>query len=238
MNKSAARAADILTQIAETDRPLGISEISRRLGIPKSSTSDCLYTLAEKGFLAVTDDGFILGHAALRIGLAAQSRFTPKKLAKTVFDGILTGIKTTPPGFTLFLAEADSDVPTVTVSASPDAPLYAGGDRLPWHLSAAGKALLARCTDADVCSRLGMGCYFSHTSRSIHTWDQLKRELAGIRERGWAIEDGENSIRILAAAIALTDTVAIGAACLRKEADPEALIAPVRKAAEALSPHI
>lgn len=49
--KSAARVLDILELMAGAPMPLGVSEIARRLGMPKSSTHLLLSTLAARGYL-------------------------------------------------------------------------------------------------------------------------------------------------------------------------------------------
>ena len=57
MNKSVERAVSILEYIVNSDRPVGISEIARALGMPKSSAYDCLSSLAEMGCLDQSGSG-------------------------------------------------------------------------------------------------------------------------------------------------------------------------------------
>ena len=56
MNKSIQRAIAILDCLVKSPRPLGISELARQLDIPKSSASDCLYTLHSCGCVVMNAD--------------------------------------------------------------------------------------------------------------------------------------------------------------------------------------
>ena len=72
--------------------------------------------------------------------------------------------------------------------------LYAKvGDTLELHLTAAGKAMLAKLDDEDIAAVMGTGCYTVHTSNSIFNHFTLMRELKIVRENGYALERFENN---------------------------------------------
>jgi DNA-binding IclR family transcriptional regulator len=52
INSSAAHVFEVLRLVARTDEPLGVSEISRRVGLPASTVYRALITLEESGYLA------------------------------------------------------------------------------------------------------------------------------------------------------------------------------------------
>jgi len=58
--KSASRVLDILELIAATPRPLRLSEVAARIGIPKSSAFALLSTLVEKGYAEELAAGYQL----------------------------------------------------------------------------------------------------------------------------------------------------------------------------------
>lgn len=58
--KSAVRVLDLLELFAVVTRPMGVSEIAKRLEWPKSSAQALLRTLAARGYLARSDDGYAL----------------------------------------------------------------------------------------------------------------------------------------------------------------------------------
>jgi DNA-binding IclR family transcriptional regulator len=51
LNKTASRVVDILNLIAQSEKALVITEISKALNIYKSNVHNVLITLAEKGFV-------------------------------------------------------------------------------------------------------------------------------------------------------------------------------------------
>lgn len=52
INSSALHVFEVLRLVAGTDEPLGVSEISRRVGLPASTVYRALITLEESGYLA------------------------------------------------------------------------------------------------------------------------------------------------------------------------------------------
>ena len=58
--KSAARVLDVLELFAASVGALGVSDVARKLGIPKSSTQGLLTTLASRGYLGRQDSAYFL----------------------------------------------------------------------------------------------------------------------------------------------------------------------------------
>lgn len=65
--KSAARVLDMLDLFTTNTIPLGVSEIARQLGIPKSSSHGLLATLESRGYITRQDDLYVLA-PELRFG--------------------------------------------------------------------------------------------------------------------------------------------------------------------------
>lgn len=66
VNIASANVFEILRTVADADRPLGIREISLKLGLPPSTTHRCVVTLVETGYLArhQSSTSYVLGDAA------------------------------------------------------------------------------------------------------------------------------------------------------------------------------
>lgn len=66
------RGLRVLESIAEAQRPLGIAEIAKRLGLPRSAVFRLTYTLRHMGFLETQGENrdFALGPRVLNIGYA------------------------------------------------------------------------------------------------------------------------------------------------------------------------
>ncbi len=186
--KSAYRALDVLEALA--GGPATLSELSRLLGIPKSSLHGLLRTLTDRGWVTATPDGsrFRLGLRALQVGtrfvdedeLVAQVSPTLDRLAgatgETVQQARLDGDRI------VYLAKRDTAHPVRIISSI--------GTRLPAHATALGKALLA-ARDDDAVRSLLRPPLGSLTTRTMTEVGSVLAELAEIRVRGWSHDDGE-----------------------------------------------
>jgi IclR family acetate operon transcriptional repressor len=74
---------------------------------------------------------------------------------------------------------------------------------LPLHTTASGKVLMAQWSRAEVDRYLGSAPLKARTARSIIDGDRLRRELADISMRGYALDDEEHSdgLRCVAAVV-------------------------------------
>ncbi len=191
MNKSIQRAIAILDCLVKSPRPLGISEIARQLDIPKSSASDCLYTLHSCGCVVMNADKcFSIGSTIARLGTAALRLDRLKPLAGSILNSLHRRIRR--PAH-IFVENSGMALCILSVGDERGS-LYAKvGDTLELHLTAAGKAMLAKLDDEDIAAVMGTGCYTVHTSNSIFNHFTLMRELKIVRENGYALERFENN---------------------------------------------
>jgi DNA-binding IclR family transcriptional regulator len=80
------------------------------------------------------------------------------------------------------------------------------GQRIPANCTAIGKALLAQLSDDEVSARFAAAPQ-GLTSRSIVDADQLLAELASIRSKGYATEDGEAHLALAGLAVSADSLV-------------------------------
>lgn len=205
MNKTALRTIEILEMIADAEQPVGISQISRALSMPKSSASDLLYTLTERGYLTAENGGFVIGTAAAGLGFAVIRACGMARLTQEALDAVHRST-----GLAAFVAVPEGDRAVVIDKREPPGPVHFSirpGTALTLHLTAAGKAILAAMHDEEVGELLGTGCYVTHTSSSIPNYFALLRELSAIRAQGYAVENFEDSTAVFALAAPIYDSV-------------------------------
>lgn len=189
---SAERALAVLRYLGSRARPVAASAIARDLDLPRSTTYHLLAVLAREGFVTRLPEErrFVLGPAAFEIADPHNRRQGLLGLARPLLVGLVAEV-----GHNGHLATLDGR--EVLYLAEERAP---GGDllvtdvdvRLPAHLTASGRALLAHLpavqrtalypTAASLVTRTGTG------PRSL---EALRTELRATRARGWAQEDGE-----------------------------------------------
>lgn len=189
--KSAIRILDILELLGGIDTPLTLTEVSAALGLPKSSTSLLLQTLAHRGYLeAVSPRGpFKLGLKAVELGAAYTRRLDlvqqfgniARQLVvasqETVQLAVLDGTEI------VYLAKEDGTMAVRLVS-------YVG-KRLPAHATALGKVLLASLPESELVARLGQKTLVPMTPRTVSTFQQLSEVLAEVREQGYGVDREE-----------------------------------------------
>jgi len=147
------RAAAILDVLSEDGgAALGPSELSRRLGLPKSSIANICGALADAGLLRRVGTGFALGRRLAELGGAYlvavdlvqefydAARALPTGSEETVQLAVLDGLEMT------YLARHDGRQPVRLTSAI--------GRRLPATSTATGKAALASLDPRELERRL------------------------------------------------------------------------------------
>jgi DNA-binding IclR family transcriptional regulator len=110
------------------------------------------------------------------------------------------------------------------------------GVRLPAHLTASGRALLALDPSAQLTARYGgLRELADRTGRGPHRLSELRRLLATDRDRGWSREDGEVTEGVGSVAAAALDHAGRAVASIgvtaRPTPDDDAIAAVSRTAA-------
>lgn len=224
--KSADRTLEVLELLAERPGRHSLVELSRHLGIPKSSLHGLLRTMAQRGWVETDAAGlrFGLGMRALQVGaayldaddtvgvLGALLDRLSRQFGETVHLGRLDGSNV------VYLAKRESTHRLRLYSAI--------GRRLPAHATALGKALLAGHDDATV-DRLFGGVLPALTRHTITTAQRLHAELDRVRARGYAVDREENTDGIVCFAMAVplrspaTDAISLSVPAARLGADSE-----------------
>lgn len=207
MNKSSGRTLEILEYfVALEGKSVGVSEISRAMQLPKSSTHALLTTMAEEGFLAYTTETekrFRLGRRSFRLGLSIVNQMHTADATHQILEELFAATE-----HMVLLAKPQHDkiifVDKVEGGGAVRLLLEIGSQGC-YHLTAAGKAIAAEMTEDSLVERLGSGCYESHTERSLNTWFRFQHALKQVRQIGYADEICENDPYTCALAAAYFD---------------------------------
>lgn len=195
------RALTVLRCVEADSHGAGVTELAQRAGLTVSTAHRLARTLAEAGLLIQDPrtERYQLGPALVVLGRKAERRLGYRQalplleeLATATGESINLGIR------------AGNEV-RVVLDVESRQPLrfnQASGSRVPMHVSAMGKCLLAASTDIDA-QIAGLGDLVRATHRTITDRDQLRAELELVRERGWALNDEERNpgVRAIAAPV-------------------------------------
>ena len=211
--QSIERALDLLEYLARSSTWVGISELSAATGQPVGTVHRLLQTLMARDYV-VRDSRtrrYALG-PAFRM-LASADLLTPdwNELA-TPFLRELVEIS----GETANLAvlERDRAVYMAQVQSARMVRMFTElGNRVPLHCTGCGKVLLAYQTEKVIDSIIATTGLPAHTEKTITDPQQFRQELATIRQRGYAIDNGEQEegVRCLAVPVYGTDGKVVAA---------------------------
>jgi IclR family transcriptional regulator, acetate operon repressor len=188
--RSVLSALRILEEVSRR-QPIGVSELARVLGLPKTSVHRSLRTLHQAGWVrpAGTETRrWGLTTKPLTVGLTGATESGLRELAVAEMAKIRDAT-----GETVHLGVPDEGELVIiarldgTHSLRTFLPL---GARAPLHATASGRALLAAMPDAVVEDILGRGLA-RYTSRTLAERDDVWRAVLEARERGYATNAAE-----------------------------------------------
>ncbi len=188
---SVKKAFQIVQTIADSPAELGVSELSKRLKIGKSTVHGITSALEELGVL-VRDPihkKYNIGYTLLELGRKAYGRMELRDIARipmerlmerveeTVFVGVMNGDHVT----ILDVVESHNEM---KITSPP-------GTRLPILAGAIGKIFLAQLEERrakEIVEKMGLKRY---TLKSVVDPKKLLREVEEAKRKGYAIDDEE-----------------------------------------------
>lgn len=199
--KSATRTLDIIEYVVANDRPLVAQEVATALGIPVSSLSYLLATLVDRGYLARDGRRYSAGPGLERLQVKGSGLLLAERVAPLV-----RSLKQQLNETASFFVRSGWEVEPIVTETSEQALRYSvtTGRRLPIHVMAAGKALLAALPDEEI------DRYFAESTRERFTPDSvtsekaLRKQIEETRRTGYAMTDEEYSLGIRSIGHAVT----------------------------------
>lgn len=203
--QSLQRAIAILRVFTVDSPELGVTEISQRVGLHKSTTFRLLNTLAVEGLIAQDPDSgrYRLGLGLLELAGGVTVYNDTRRVARRHMRTLAEKI-----GATVSLAILEGDASINLEQAMPRGRSVVKTDwtgrRLPLHATSTGKALLAWLDPDAVAPALQqpLEIYTPHTIASV---EALEAELNTSREAGYAIEHAEYETGLNAIAAPVRD---------------------------------
>jgi DNA-binding IclR family transcriptional regulator len=185
------RVVDILEAFPRLGPDLGVSDVSRALGLKKATTHRLLASLLRRGMVAQdpVTRRYRLGVKLWELGAMATSQVDWVGRVKahlrrlTDITGETTHLAVLDEGQVLYVDKVES-------SRSLRMPSQVGR-RLPVHCTGVGKALIAYLPDdvlIGIVSRHGLPALTGHTITDLSA---LRTDLASVRARGYALDEEE-----------------------------------------------
>lgn len=168
-----------------------VSQIADHLEISESTASNHLHTLRRRGFLTTEGDVYQPSLKFAKLGEHAKTRDPAYRHAIEITNELdeRTNFETS------FTVEENGVGRYLRpeVDATTDVDMYfTVGERMYLHTTAAGKAILATYPEERVDFIVDQVGLPPQTDQTITAREELKRELAEIRDRGYALNRGED----------------------------------------------
>jgi IclR family transcriptional regulator, KDG regulon repressor len=206
--QSLSRGLKILDLFAETEGSLGITELSRRLELDKSTVSRLVQTLVQNEY-AQPDPGtprYMLGKKITRHSWQLLNRMPIRDQAKPFLHRLMT--ETGECAHTAVYSQKQALV-IDDVEAPASLRVVGGIGRLiPLHCTAVGKCLLA-FSGIPIPPELP-----TRTRHTISSSDVLLNHLAEIRQLGYSLDNEENDYGVRCIAAPVYDQTGHAIACI------------------------
>ncbi|HCH75249.1 MAG TPA: IclR family transcriptional regulator, partial [Pseudomonas sp.] len=202
---SLARGLAVIHAFQERKRHLTIAQISHRTEIPRAAVRRCLHTLMKLGYVTTDGRTYSLLPKVLTLGHAYLSSTPLAVTAQPILDRLSEQLHEACSMATL---EGD-EVLYVARSATPQRLISVDlsvGSRLPAYCTSMGRILLAALDDAALDDYLGRADLQVKTSRTLHSPEALRENIAEIRQQGWVIIDQELEMGLRSLAVPLKDS--------------------------------
>ncbi|WP_236796078.1 IclR family transcriptional regulator [Amycolatopsis sp. GM8] len=234
---SLARAAALLDAFDVTHRELGLSELVRRSGLPRSTVHRTAARMIELGWLDKPHDRYRIGNRLFELSGLVPVRHELREAVLPFLQDLYAAAKTT---VQLGVLEGTEVLVVEKITGHRPMPMLSQvGGTIPAHCSGLGRAILAWSGEDSLESVIAAGLH-RRTPRTITSPTALRRELAAIPDRGWAYDREEGNVGVSCVAGPIFDATGTVVAALSVTGPSHAvrpdLIGPaVRMAAAAAS---
>lgn len=201
--RAVGRAFQILEQLARTAGGLTITDLSRGLGISKSTVHGITAALEEVGAVARDRQTkrYTLGLTLFELGRSAYARADLKDVARPLMEELMQKTRES-----VFLGVRHGDHVSILdiVESTSDLKITSPvGTRIPLVAGATGKVLLASLDEAQRQDQVGAAPLKRYTENTIVDPERYLDLLRGVREQGYATDDEEyiSGVRAVAAPI-------------------------------------
>ncbi len=196
--RSVERTLDLLMALERADGPVGLSELARSVEIPKATAQRLLGVLEGRGFVQKERKCYQLGAGIVPL---AGAFLSGSSLAKAAFP-ILEELAALSGETTSLQVRQGFDRVIVQRVHSPHPLGYtlSLGQRLPLHLGAAGRVLMASMPEEELGRFLEPLAEFRLAGGATVTREELLAELHQTRLQGLALSRGEREMGVIAVA--------------------------------------
>lgn len=203
--QSVDRALIIMDILQQNANGLGITELSSRMGLAKSTIHRMLTSLKNKGYVKQdpVTERYQLGLKLIELGSIVSQSLEIRSIAKPYMDQL---VQETGETSHLVVLE-DFEIIYIEKIESPyTIRMYSTiGKRAPLYCTGAGKAILSHLSEQEITKYLVEKELIKYTEKTIINKDLLLEELTNIKQKGYSVDDEEHELGIQCVAAPILD---------------------------------
>lgn len=206
--RSLERAFELLEHLTDAGGELALSELTEKSGLPMPTVYRLMQTMVARGYVRQEPSRrYSLGPRLIRLGEGAARLLGA--WARPALASLVDRLGETA---NLAVLEGDEAVYVAQVPSRHSMRMFTEvGRRVMPHCTGVGKALLAQLPEESVRALLARTGMPARTPRTFTDPDALLAELAGIRARGYALDDEEQELGVRCVAVPLLGAPALAA---------------------------
>jgi IclR family transcriptional regulator, pca regulon regulatory protein len=201
--QSVARAFDVIRAFDRTHPALTIADVARRTGLTRAAARRFLLTLQQLGYIQGTNGEFRLSLRVLDLGYTVLSTIGLTDIAQPVMEEVAAKLHES-----CSVAVLDG-VDIVYIARVPTKRIMsvnlAIGSRLSAYATSMGRVLLAYQPPDALDAFFRQVTFERLTARTVRDERTLRRILAEVRLRGWALVDQEVEDGVRSVAVPIRD---------------------------------
>ena len=203
--QSVSHAMDILESFTKTEDELGVTDLSKRLGLHKNNVFRLLATLEHRGYIEQNrvTESYRLGPKTLQLGAIFIDQRECRRQARPILESLMaTSGETTVVAVlrgnkVIYMDSVETDRTVRAVSRI--------GAMLPAYCTSVGKVQLAHLSSAELDRLYAENAFPAVTTRTITKRDALLAELKLVARMGYAMENEEAELEVRSIAAPIRD---------------------------------
>lgn len=202
--QSIDRVLDILETLSSVPQGMLLTELSAKVGLHVSTTHRLVHMLVDRGYaMKERETGkYRLTLRTFEIGSRVSSVWDLMSMAKPYLDDLASQSQEA-----VHLVERDGNGVVYLYKAEPFRQLVRMGShyglRNPMYCTGVGKSILALLPEEEVDRIWSSESITAFSPNTITDLEQMHRELAQIRQRGYAIDNEEHELGVRCMAVAI-----------------------------------
>lgn len=202
--QSIDRVLDILEALSSVPQGMLLTELSAKVGLHVSTTHRLVHMLVDRGYAVKERETgkYRLTLRTFEIGSRVSSIWDLMSMAKPYLDDLASQSQEA-----VHLVERDGNGVVYLYKAEPFRQLVRMGShyglRNPMYCTGVGKSILALLPEEEVDRIWSSESITAFSPNTITDLEQMHRELAQIRQRGYAIDNEEHELGVRCMAVAI-----------------------------------